>query len=276
MNGFDRIEAAARRNASRLCVGLDPEPDRIPGGDVVAFLREIIAATRDLVACYKPNLAFFEALGPDDGARALRAVFDATGDIPLIGDAKRGDIGNTSAAYARALFERWGFDAITVNAYGGVDAVEPYLAYADRGIYVWCRSSNPGAADFQDLLVVAPDGHTRPLYEVVAARVLDWNSNGNAGLVAGATYPEQITRLRALCPDLPFLVPGVGAQGGALAEAVRAARRADGGGFVVNASRGVLYAGSGADYTNAARRAAEALRAEMAAALAPAAEETPA
>ena len=259
MSFFDRLEAAATRNRSRLCVGLDPDPARIPSGDIGTFLREIVAATADLVCCYKPNLAFFEALG-EEGFTALRSVLGAIPDgIPVIGDAKRGDISTTAEAYARALFDVWGYDAVTVNPYGGADSVQPFLAYADRGVFIWCRSSNSGATDFQDLLVNDGNAGVRPLYEVVAERTRAWNEHGNAGLVAGATYPEQIARLRDLCPELPFLLPGVGAQGGALEAAVQAARM-DGGGFVVNASRGVLYAAPGARFADAARGEAMRLR----------------
>jgi orotidine-5'-phosphate decarboxylase len=257
---FERLEQAAARNGSRLCVGLDPDPERIPKGEIGNYLREIIAATHDLVCCYKPNLAFFEALGPD-GISLLREIRSAIPkDIPVLADAKRGDIGNTAEAYARALFGAWEFDAATVNAYGGQDTLEPFLGYADRGVYVWCRSSNPGAGDFQDLVVADRSGAQRPLYEVVAKRIREWNTNGNAALVAGATYPEQIARLRSLCPDLPFLLPGVGAQGAALRDAVQAAQFAAGGGYIVNASRGVLYASAGPDFAEAARREAIALR----------------
>jgi orotidine-5'-phosphate decarboxylase len=241
-------------------VGLDPDPALLPAVDLAAFLREIIAATSDLVCCYKPNVAFFEALG-DEGTAALRAALAAIpAGIPVLGDAKRGDIGSTAEAYARALFDVWGFDAVTVNPYGGADTVEPFLRHADRGVYVWCRSSNPGAGDFQDLPVSDGQGGSRPLYEVVAERARVWNTRGNVGLVAGATDPAAITRLRRLCPELPFLLPGVGAQGGALSEAVNAARFPDGGGFLVNASRGVLYASREVDYAAAARTEAERLR----------------
>jgi orotidine-5'-phosphate decarboxylase len=254
---FERLDAAARRNQSRLCVGLDPDPARIDG-DVTRFLTEVVAATVDVVACFKPNLAFFEALG-DEGVPTLRAVLGAIGGrVPVIGDAKRNDIGSTAAMYARSLFERWGFDAATVTPWGGRDSVEPFTDYADHGVYLWCRSSNPGAADFQDLLVAGGEGPARPLYEVVAERARQWNRHGNIGLVAGATYPEQAARLRRLCPSLPFLIPGVGAQGASLEEAITAARMASGGGYVVNASRGVLYAGRGAGAVAAAR--AEAIR----------------
>ena len=260
MTYFEKLEQAAARNRSRLCVGLDPDPERIPHGEIGRYLREIIAATRDVVCCYKPNLAFFEALGPD-GIALLREVQNAIPrDVPILADAKRGDIGNTAEAYARAIFDTWQFDATTVNAYGGRDTLEPFLAYADRGVYVWCRSSNPGAGDFQDLQVTDQSGEQRPLYEVVAARIEQWNVNKNAALVAGATFPEQIGRLRSLCPDLPFLLPGVGAQGAALRDAVHAASFTTGGGFIVNASRGVLYASAGPDFAEAARREAITLR----------------
>lgn len=261
---FTKLEAAAARNQSRLCVGLDPELERIPGADVPAFLCTVIEATADLVCCYKPNFAFFEALGPEAGPRALRTALDAIPPhIPVIADAKRGDIGHTAAAYARAVFDVWNVDAATVNPYGGGDAVEPFLRFADRGVFVWCRSSNPGAADLQDLPVAGPDGEVAPLYEHVARNALTWNGNGNVALVAGATYPAQMARLRSLCPTLLFLLPGVGAQGGDLEASVRAARQADGRGFIVSASRGVLYAGQSGDVAAAARAEAERLRAAI-------------
>jgi orotidine-5'-phosphate decarboxylase len=260
MSFFRRLEERSARTGSRLCVGLDPDPARIAGTDIAAFLREIVAATHDVACCYKPNLAFFEAFG-EEGWSILRRTLDGIPDgVPLIADAKRGDIGSTAEAYARALFERWDFDAATVNAYGGEDTVQPFLAYPDKGVYIWCRSSNPGAADLQDLPVADGAGGTRPLYEVLAEKTRAWNEGGNVGLVAGATYPAQIARLRALCPEQGFLVPGVGAQGAALDEAVRAAAMPNGGGFVVNASRGVLYASAGRDFAGAARREAVALR----------------
>lgn len=264
---FERLDAAATRNRSRLCVGLDPDPRRIPGS-VAAFLREIVAATADLVCCYKPNLAFFEALGRDGSTVLGETLAAIPAEIPVLADAKRGDIGPTAEAYARALFDVWGFDAATVNPYGGGDTVEPFLAYADRGVFVWCRSSNPGASDFQDLLVREPGADGRPLYAVVAERARGWNARGNVGLVVGATEPAAIARLRRLCPELPFLVPGVGAQGGALEASVQAAAFEGGGGFMINASRSVLYAATGRDCAEAARREAARLRDAINAALA--------
>ena len=254
-----KYEDAAARNSSLLCVGLDPDPARMPAGvGNVDFLRAIIDATADLVCCYKPNAAFFEVNG-EDGARELRAVIEAVPDgVPVVLDAKRGDIGNTAAFYARAAFERLGADGVTLNPYLGEDALEPFFAYEDRHSFVLCRTSNPSASDFQELAV---GGGGRPLYEHVAMRAKGWNRRGNVGLVVGATSPTEAARIRELCPEMLLLVPGVGAQRGDLPAAVRATIDAAGGGALINVSRAVLYAGEGGDdYASAARSAAKALR----------------
>jgi len=267
---LEKLAAAAERNLSRLCVGLDPDSARI-GGDVAAFNRAIMEATADLVCCYKPNIAFYEALGRA-GFEALKATIAAVPDgIPVVLDAKRGDVPNTAAAYARALFDEWGADAVTVNPYLGEDSLEPFLRRAERGVFVVCRTSNPGARDLQDLPVRRVDGREEPLYLQVAERVNGWNRLGNAGLVVGATYPAELVLVRERCPELPILVPGVGAQQGELAASVRAADNGRPWGFLINASRGVLYAAKpGDDPAIAARAAALALRdainAELAAA----------
>ncbi len=259
MSFRDKLADAARANRSLLCVGLDPDPERIPGGDIGTFLCSIIEATSDLVCAFKPNLAFYEQLG-DEGYAVLRTVLRAVpSHIPVIADAKRGDVGHTARAYARALFDELGFDAVTANPYLGGDAVAPFVERAERGVFIVCRTSNPGARDLQDLPVVA-NGGPRPLYQVVAELAKRWNSRGNVGLVAGATYPEELSRLRDLCPEMTFLVPGVGAQEGALAEAVRAGLDPNGGGMIINSSRGVLYASEGEDFARGARREAQALR----------------
>lgn len=263
----EKLLDCARAHASWLCVGLDPNPARMPVPDVAAFNRAIIEATADLVCAFKPNLAFYEALGLP-GLRALEETLRAVPPgIPVIADAKRGDVGPSAAAYARAMFESWGFDAATVNVYGGADTVEPFLAYHDKGVIVWCRSSNPGARDFQDLLLqpASGEGPREPLYRQVARQALAWNQHGNVGLVAGATYPEQLRELRRLCPEMLFLVPGIGAQGGDLEAAAVAGSDARGELAIINASRQVLYASSGKDFAEAARREAEGLRARIAA-----------
>ncbi len=263
MTFLEKLQSAIARNRSLLCVGLDPEVERLPAGlprttvGVLSFNRAIIDATADLVCAYKPNLAFYEALGPE-GLRCLEATRRAIPDhIPVIGDAKRGDIGNSARLYARALFDGYGFDAATVNPYQGSDAIEPFLAYADRGVFVVCRSSNPGSAQLQNLLV-SEGGMTCTLYEYVAWRVRSWNQSGNCGLVVGATAPDELRRIRSLVPDLPLLIPGVGTQGGDLAAAV-AAHRAEAP-AIISASRSILYASGDAAFDQAARRAAEELR----------------
>jgi orotidine-5'-phosphate decarboxylase len=258
----EKLAAAVRRNDSLLCVGLDPDPALMAIDDVAAFNRSVIEATSDLVCVYKPNIAFYEALGRP-GWEALEQTMAAIpSHIPVLIDAKRGDIGNTAAAYAKAIFDVLGADAMTVNCYGGGDSIEPFLEREDRGVIVWCRSSNPGAGDLQDLEVEFR-GRKRPLWQAVALSARDWNSRGNVGIVMGATYPAQLAEARALCPDMPILVPGVGAQEGALGESVRAGIDANGAGIMVSASRGVLYASRGRDFAEAARTAAQKLRDEI-------------
>jgi len=262
---FAKLREAIQRNDSFLCVGLDPDPARLPERDVAAFNRAIVEATADLVCVYKPNLAFYEALGPR-GMEVLHQTVEAIPeDIPVIGDAKRGDISSTAKAYARALFDVYGFDAATVNPYLGDDALAPFLERADKGVFVLCRTSNPSARALQDLLVVrGPQEQPRPLYLEVAAQARDWNAqHGNVGLVVGATHPEELGRIRQLCPDMTFLLPGVGAQGADVAAVVRNALDEGGGGFIIASSRQILYASSGRDYAQAARRAAQALRDEI-------------
>jgi len=236
MEFYRWIEEAARRNNSLLCVGLDPRLERLaPGDDLYSFSRRIIDATRDLVCAYKPNFAFHEAAGPE-GLEALRRTVTyahGTADVPVILDAKRGDIGSTAQAYARAAFEVWGADALTVNPYLGQDSVTPFTAFTDKGVFLLCHTSNPGATDLQTLPCPS-----RPLYEAVAAKAKEWGT----GLVVGATYPEALARVRALSPEAWILLPGVGAQGGDMADALAAGLREDRLGVVVNSSRDVIYA----------------------------------
>ncbi|HEX7734706.1 MAG TPA: orotidine-5'-phosphate decarboxylase [Ktedonobacteraceae bacterium] len=271
MTFLEKLLAAERQHHSLLCVGLDPEPERLPEHlralpverGIVEFCRGIIEATAPYASVFKPNLAFFEVLGPA-GMTALQEVRRAIpGHIPVIADAKRGDIGSTARNYAAAVFETYGFDAVTVNPYLGYDAVAPFLAYRERGVVLLCRTSNPGARDFQDLLVQDVEGAetmTRPLYEVVARRVQNWNKAGNCALVVGATYPQEMGAVRALCPNLPILVPGIGAQGGDLEAIVPLAIDARSERAMISASRSILYADPGANYAAAAGEAARDLR----------------
>jgi orotidine-5'-phosphate decarboxylase len=259
MKFVDKLLAASHKNKSLLCIGLDPDPALMPRVSVLEFNRAIVAATSDLVCAYKPNLAFYEAMGIK-GLEALQQTLTVIPDhIPVIGDAKRSDIGNTAKAYARGLFESFGFDAATVSPYLGFDSIEPFLAYEDKGVFILCRTSNPGAVDFQD--VAAADG--TPLYKIVAIRAREWNKHGNIGLVVGATYPQELGEIRRLCPDMPLLIPGVGAQGGDLALAVTDGVDAQGEKAIINVSRQVLYASSGKDFADAARRIAHDLRDRM-------------
>jgi uridine monophosphate synthetase len=255
--GFYRwLEESARRNNSLLCVGLDPRPESLAqGDDLFRFNQRIIDSTRDLVCAYKPNFAFYESAGPA-GLEALGrtiAYVHETAGVPVILDAKRGDIGSTAEAYARAAFEVWGADALTVNPYLGSDSVRPFTAYAERGVFLLCHTSNPGATDLQAL--PCPD---RPLYEVVAEKGSAWGT----GLVVGATYPEALARIRALAPEAWILLPGVGAQGGDLEAALAAGLRADGLGIVVNASRGVIYAPDPCQATESLRQRIQAARSQ--------------
>ncbi len=256
----DRLARASKSNDSILCVGLDPDPALMPVEDLFEFNRAIIDATADLVCCYKPNLAFYEALGIPGLEALMRTIEHVPEGIPVIGDAKRGDIGSTAQAYAKALFQVFGLDAATVNPYLGGDALEPFLEYEDRGIFVLCHTSNPGASDFQELPLGTGNGF-RPLYEQVAVKAGEWNRRGNVGLVVGATYPEELQRVRSLCPDMLFLVPGIGAQGGDLEAAVKSGADRRGEGMIINASRSILYASkSREDFASEARRAARETR----------------
>ena len=268
MSFRERLRAASERSGSLLCVGLDPDPARLPihlgpaddARTVLAFNRAIIEATADLVCAYKPNLGFYLAYGPA-GVEALietRRLIPA--EIPVILDAKVGDLGNTSVAYARAYFDAWNFDAVTVHPYMGEDSLEPFLSRSDRAVFVLVKTSNPGSGDLQDL-PVTDEGTTEPLYLRVAERARRWQGRyGTCGLVVGATYPRQLAEVRERCPDLPILVPGVGAQGGDLTTTVQAGLDSAGGGLLINAARGVIYAGTGPDFAQAARRAAIELR----------------
>lgn len=270
----EKLVNASQRNNSLLCVGLDPDPVRLADTDIAAFLCSIIEVTSDLVCAYKPNLAFYEQLG-EAGYAALRAVLRAIpSNVPVIADAKRGDVGHTADAYARAIFDELGCDAATVNPYLGRDAVEPFLVREDKAAFIVCRTSNPGAGDFQDLRV-SPQAGTKPLFEVVAQRAREWNTRHNVGLVAGATYPQELARLRELCPDMPFLLPGIGAQGGEIGPAVRAGLDAERGGIVMSASRQVLYEGMAPRSAELARAEAETLRASIERERARTAEELP-
>jgi len=260
VNFIEKLTKVSQKNKSLLCIGLDPDPERMPDKvSVFEFNKAIIEATADLVCAYKLNLAFYEALG-NEGLDALKQTVSYIPDeIPAIGDAKRGDIGNTARAYARSIFDNFNFDATTVNPYLGFDSVEPFIRYREKGVFILCRTSNAGAGDFQDLRTEI-DGRFRPLFEIVAMKVSQWNKHGNLGLVVGATYPEELKLIRQSHPDIPLLIPGIGAQGGDLASAIRYGVDSQGEKAIINSSRQIIYASPGKDFAQAARRAATELR----------------
>ncbi|WP_153145543.1 orotidine-5'-phosphate decarboxylase [Dechloromonas sp. H13] len=260
------LAAAWRKNDSLLCVGLDPDPAKFPahlkGRDdaIFEFCRTIVDATADLVCSFKPQIAYFAARRAEDQLEALIAHIHAKHPgIPVILDAKRGDIGSTAEQYAIEAFERFRADAVTVNPYMGRDSVDPYLAYPDKGVILLCRTSNPGGSDLQFL-----DVGGEKLYERVARLAAgEWNTTGQIALVVGATFPAEIARVREIVGDMPLLVPGIGAQGGDVAATVKAGRTADATGLMINSSRAILYAGKDENFYIAARAAAQETRATI-------------
>ena len=274
MTFLDMLRQAERRHASLLCVGLDPEPARFPGswrGDasrIYDFCAAIVEATADLVIAFKPQIAYFAAHRAEAQLERLMAHIRAVAPgVPIILDAKRGDIGSTAAQYAVEAFERYGADAVTLSPFMGFDSVEPYLKYEGKGAFLLCRTSNPGGDDLQSQRLSSVEGAPL-LYEHVARLVEGpWNLNGQLGLVVGATYPAEIERVRAVAPTVPLLIPGVGAQGGDALATVRAGWRSANGAttapIVVNSSRAILYASAAADFAQAARRAAQTTREQI-------------
>ena len=253
MDFVAKLLALNQKNQSLLCIGLDPDPEVMPHMDVFEFIRAIIDATCDLVCAYKPNLAFYEALGIEGLTILEKTIKHIPSEVPVIGDAKRGDIGNTAKAYAKTLFTIFGFDAATVNPYLGFDSIEPFINYRDKEVFILCRTSNRGALDFQDLPCIGDS----PLYEIVARKAKEWNIYGNIGLVVGATYPEELKKIRSICPEMHLLIPGIGAQGGDLASAVKYGVDAQGEKAIISVSRQILYASREKDFATAARNVAE-------------------
>jgi orotidine-5'-phosphate decarboxylase len=262
----EKLAARWREADSLLCVGLDPDPARFPAqlrdrdDAIFAFCRAIVDATAEFACAFKPQIAYFASRRAEDQLERLIAhVRSAHPQVPVILDAKRGDIGSTAEHYAREAFERYGADAVTLSPYMGLDSIEPFLEYADRGVFLLCRTSNPGGDDLQML-----DAGGERLYERVARLAATrWNTNGQLGLVVGATYPDELARVRAIAGELPLLVPGVGAQGGDVRAAVQAGQTARGDGLAINSSRAILYAGHGEDFAAAAREVARRTRDEI-------------
>lgn len=263
MNFIQKLQNASRENNSFLCVGLDPDPHLMPVNTTInEFILQIVEATNDLVCAYKINFAFFEAMGEAGFSHLNFARTCIPEKIPVIADAKRADIGNTSRAYAEAVFEVLNFDAITVNPYMGFDSLQPFISYTDRGVFILCRTSNPGAGDFQDLPVTS-NGETLPLYRQVSRKAKSWNQYGNIGLVVGATWPEEIKEIREENPDMPLLVPGVGTQGGSVELVSRYAIGPEGKMAIINSSRSIIHASFESNFGNLARAKAEELRSQI-------------
>jgi orotidine-5'-phosphate decarboxylase len=261
----ERLAARWQAADSLLCVGLDPDPTRFPAhlrdrdDAIFAFCRAIVDATADLVCAFKPQIAYFASGAAEEQLTELIAyIHKAQPHIPVILDAKRGDIGATAEHYAREVFERYGADAVTLSPFMGFDSIEPYLAYADRGAFLLCRTSNPGGNDFQML-----DVGGEKLFERIARQVLKWSKNDALGLVVGATFPAELARVRSLVGAAPILVPGIGAQGGDIKASVEAGETPQGVGLVINSSRAILYAGHGEDFAEKARTAAHTTRSEI-------------
>jgi len=261
MNFTEKVLELSRRKNSFVCVGLDTELAKIPPflkkyeDPLFEFNKAIINATQDFVVAYKPNLAFYEARGASGLMTLEKTLKYIPEDAIAIGDAKRGDIGNTARMYATALFDHFQFDAVTLNPYLGHDSLTPFLQFAEKGVFVLCLTSNPGSQDFQYF----SSSHQK-LYQRVAEKVNNWNEKHNCGLVVGATHPEELKEIRDLCPDLPFLIPGIGAQGGDLELSIKYGADKNGELAIFNSSRGIIYQSSQADFAEAAGKAAANLR----------------
>ncbi|MBQ9777238.1 MAG: orotidine-5'-phosphate decarboxylase [Lentisphaeria bacterium] len=263
MTFMEKLKKAARANNSLVCVGLDPDLKKLPEClknekyPIFAFNKAIVDATKDYVCCYKPQAAYYAGQSADDELKmTIDYIHENYPEIPVILDVKRGDIGSTADMYAKEAFCRYNADAVTVNPYMGFDTLKPFLDYADKGVIILCRTSNPNSGDLQNLVC---DG--KMIYEHVALYARDkWNYNGNIALVIGATYPEELQHIRQLCPEMTFLVPGVGAQGGDVEKVVRYGCDAEGLGMAINSSRGIIYASKGEDFAAASGNAAKELR----------------
>ena len=269
---FEMLDAAAAKMNSRVCVGLDPTPDRVPISDIGAFNRSIVDATKDVASAFKLQFAYYEAMGVKGMIileKTIQYIRKVAPDHVIIGDGKRGDILMTATAYATAMFEVWDVDIATIYAYQGSDTVEPFLQYPGRGVYIVCRTTNPSSRDIQDLIVDGTDGKTQ-VFDRVADLADRWGGTENVGLVVGATFPDDLRTLRSRHPNPHFLIPGVGAQGGEAEETARAGANEQGGGFVINSSRGIIYASRNPeDFDYEAGRAAELLRDQINDALKP-------
>jgi orotidine-5'-phosphate decarboxylase len=266
MSFIQKLEKIWKANNSMVCVGLDPDINKIPQFlldkefPIFEFNKAIIDATSDLVCAYKPQVAYYAGQGAEDQLKmTIDYIKEKYPEIPIVFDSKRGDIGSTAQMYAKEVFEIYGADSVTVNPYMGTDTLKPFIEYADKGTIILCRTSNPSGDEVQNLIV---EGKT--IYELIAGYANDkWNYNANILLVVGATYPEELGKIRKICPTIPFLVPGVGAQGGDVKAVIDQGLDENGFGLVINSSRGIIYAGNDENFAEASRKATEKLRNEI-------------
>jgi orotidine-5'-phosphate decarboxylase len=266
MNFIAAVKASWQKNDSMVCVGLDPDLNKLPAHiramdePIFEFNRAIIDATADLVCAYKPQIAYYAPWRAENQLeKTIDYIHRNCPGMPVILDAKRGDIGSTAEMYSKEAFERYQADAVTVNPYMGSDTLEPFLRYKDKGVVILCRTSNPGARDLQDL-----ETGGEKIYRIIAAKASkEWNYNGNIALVVGSTCPDELRSVRAIVGDMPLLVPGIGAQGGDVEKAVKNGRDSKGAGMIINSSRGIIYASDGMDFADAARKAAMELKEEI-------------
>jgi orotidine-5'-phosphate decarboxylase len=266
MNFIEAVESAWKKNNSLVCVGLDPDISKIPAhlqgleNPLFEFNRAIVDATSDLVCAFKPQMAFYSAVQAErDLILTIDHIHENHPDIPVILDAKRGDIGSTAEMYAKEVFDRYQSDAVTVNPYMGGDTLQPFLKRRDKGVIILCRTSNPGSRDFQDL-----ESNGEKLFQIVARKASsEWNVNNNILLVVGATFPEELKEIRSIVGEMPLLVPGIGAQGADVERAVANGKTPNGAGMIINSSRGIIYSSQEDDFAEAARNAAKTLRDEI-------------
>ncbi|MCH2310364.1 MAG: orotidine-5'-phosphate decarboxylase [SAR202 cluster bacterium] len=260
----EKLSTVVKKNKSMVCVGLDPDPQKMPVKNTFDFCKNIIDSTSDLVAAFKPNLAFFEAMGID-GLRDLKKIVEYLQvqypEILIIGDGKRGDIDSTSAKYASAMFDYWGFDVVTVNAFAGLDGIEPFLKYDDKGVFVWCKSSNKSGVEIQDVDLSNSSGK---FFHHLAKKSVEWDFNSNLGLVVGATFPEELKEVRLLAPNVPILLPGVGSQHGDLSLSVNYGFNGDFDSMLISSSRSIIFASSEINsFGESARKACDDLRIQI-------------
>jgi len=241
MNSFtEKLKFSSEKNSSILCVGLDIHPEITPPNQIINYAKKIVQSTNNLVCAYKINLSFFEVygyLGIKKMEKIISYIKEISPHIPIIGDGKRGDIASSNEMYAKAIFDTWKFDASTINAFGGEDSIKPFTKYKEKGIFIWCKSSNPSSRDLQDLNIVSGNHKPQPFYKTLAQKSIEWNQNNNLGLVVGGTYHDHLKEIREICPNMKILIPGIGKQGGNLKQTIATSPE----NLIISSSRSIIY-----------------------------------